>query len=106
MAVMSEVPAKEEFGRGLGGISRRSLLSQALLLSLSGCAGMWRGEAFRAPPSTPRYDMQVRLDPAQRLMHVSGIARFPASAHARQDLRLVLAPLAREVTFSCRDRRG
>lgn len=98
-------------GEGMGaeedgpGFSRRSLLAQALLLSLGGCAGLWN-ERFRLPPSTPRYDMDVRLDPAQRQMQVSGVARFPASAQARQELSFVLAPAASEVAYSCRDRRG
>ena len=87
-------------------ISRRSLLMQALLLSLGGCAGMGRPRAFHSPPSTPRYDMSVRLEPDQRRMSVTGVARFPASVHERQDLRFVMAPLAREVAFSCHTRRG
>jgi hypothetical protein len=97
---------KREAGTGLGRISRRSVLTQALLLSVGGCAGMWRVRAFRSLPSTPRYDMSVRLEPVQRRMYVSGVARFPASAHERQELNFLLAPLASEVTFSCRYRRG
>jgi hypothetical protein len=95
-----------EAGVRLRRISRRSLLTQTLLLSVGGCAGMWRPRAFNSSPSTPRYDMSVRLDPDQRRMYVSGVARFPASAHERQDLSFVLAPLASAVAFSCHDRRG
>lgn len=91
---------------GMGSISRRSLLTQALLVGVGGCAGMGRMGAFHAAPSPPRYDMNVRLEPAQRRMHVSGVARFPAAAQVRQELSLVLAPSAREVTFSCRAGRG
>jgi hypothetical protein len=87
-------------------VSRRTLLTQALLLGVGGCAGLRRERPPGARASVPRYDMNVRLEPAQRRMSVSGVARFPASANERQDLRLLLAPLASEVAFSCRDRRG
>ena len=103
---MSAVTDARDARPGLGRISRRSVLMQALLLGVGGCAGMGRPRAFHTPRSTPRYDMSVRLDPDRRRMSVSGVARFPASAHARQDLSFVLAPSAREVAFSCRDRRG
>src|SRR5438045_2276218 len=87
---------------GVRGIGRRSLLTQALLVGAGGCAGMGRMGTFRAPPSTPRYDISVRLEPPQRRMYVSGVARFPGAGQERQELSLVLAPSAREVTFSCR----
>src|SRR5687768_5498588 len=87
-------------------VSRRTLLTQALLLGVGGCAGLRRERPPGARPSVPRYDMSVRLKPDQRRMSVSGVARFPATANERQDLRLLLAPLASEVAFSCRDRRG
>lgn len=103
---MSEVVNAEEAGTRLGRITRRSVLAQALLLSVGGCAGPWRPRAFGSPPSTPRYDMNVRLDPDRRLMHVSGVARFPGAARERQELSFLLAPLASEVSFSCRDRSG
>ncbi len=93
-------------GTSLVRFSRRSLLAQALLLGVGGCVGLRRGLAFNLPPSTPRYDMRVRLDPPRRRMNVSGVARFPASAQERQELSFVLAPSASEVAFSCRDRRG
>jgi len=86
---MSEVAGTSEAGARL--VSRRSVLTQAMLLSLGGCAGMWREQRASAPASMPRYNMSVRLEPARRLMSVSGVARFPASANQRQDLRLVLA---------------
>ena len=87
-------------------MSRRSVLARALVLGVGGCAGIWPERASSARLSTPRYDMRVRLDPSQRRMHVSGVARFPGSAVERQDLSLILAPSASEVAFSCRDRRG
>src|SRR5207237_10591696 len=91
---------------GFGRIDRRSLLAQTLLLGVSGCAGVGRLRPFGAPPLRARYDMRVRLDPEQRRMDVSGVAHFPASAQARQELRFLLAPSASDVTFSCRDRHG
>lgn len=102
---MSGVTGTKEAGVRLRLISRRSVLTQALLLSVGGCAGLWRPQAFGTLPSTPRYDMSVRLEPDQRRMYVSGIARFPGSANERQELSFVLAPSASEVAFSCRDRR-
>jgi hypothetical protein len=92
--------------REMRGVSRRSVLARSLLLSLGGYAGLRTGPVFGSPPTVPRYDISARLDPDQRRMHVSGVARFPPSRHERQDLTLVLAPSASEVTFSCSDRRG
>lgn len=103
---MSEVTDAKEAGPGSRHISRRSVLTQALLLSAGGCVGVGRERAFHLPPSTPRYDMRVRLDPDRRRMHVSGVARFPASARERQDLSFVLAGSASDVEYSCRGRRG
>ena len=91
---------------GFTSISRRSLLARALLLSLGGCVDVRRAPALNAAASTPLYDMRVRLDPDRRRMAVAGVARFPASAHERQELRFVLAPLASEVAFFCHGRRG
>jgi hypothetical protein len=99
---MSEGMGTKGGAAGPSGISRRSVLAQALLLGVGGCAGMRRGRPLRARPSTPIYDIGVRLEPAERRMQVSGVARFPAVVAERQEIRFLLAPLASEVSFSCR----
>ncbi len=103
---MSETNDREESWARLGRVGRRGLLTRALLLSMSGCAGLGREQPFRLAPSIPRYDISVRLEPEQRQMHVFGVARFPASARERRELTLMLSGLASEVRFSCRNRRG
>lgn len=95
-----------EAGVGFVRVSRRSLLAQGLLLSLAGCAGMRARRASSVPPSTLRYDMDVRLDPDRRRMYVSGVARFPGSARERSELTFLLAPSAADVAFSCRGAHG
>lgn len=101
--VMEEIPPRT----GWRDVSRRSVLAQAVLLSMAGCAGpVWRLQALPLTHSTSRYDIRVRLEPAQRRMQVSGVARFPGNPEGRQEMAFILAPSASEVQFSCRDRRG